>query len=89
MSPISPKLAPGFEAFPAVYRAPSLFWHRPGYEFPGVRGLACFLAGTDSFAASLFGFTGGETSAHPEGCYRAFLWLALSEGSEKGFFGLP
>jgi len=28
----------GLEAFPAVYRAPSLFWHRTGYEFPEVRG---------------------------------------------------
>ena len=28
-----------FEAFPAVYRAPSLFWHRSGYVFPEVYGL--------------------------------------------------
>ena len=40
-----------FEAFPAVYRAPSLFWHRPGYEFPGVHGRPCHLAMTDAFIA--------------------------------------
>lgn len=31
--------------------------HRPGYEFPGVRGRACGIAAADSFAASLSGFT--------------------------------
>ena len=41
---------PGFEAFPAVYRTPSLFWHRPGYEFPGVRGRPCK---AEAFAAHI------------------------------------
>lgn len=33
-SPISPKLALRFEAFPAVYRAPGPLLAPPGYEFP-------------------------------------------------------
>jgi len=42
-----------FEAFPAVYRAPRLFWHRPGYVFPGVHGSAFLLAEIDGFAIPL------------------------------------
>ena len=39
----------GLEAFPAVYRAPSLFWHRPGYVFPGVHGRPCHPKRTEPF----------------------------------------
>ena len=55
---------PRFEAFPAVYRAPGLFWHQPGYEFPGVHGGPCKQACRD--LRNLFsGFTSGEAIAVP------------------------
>ena len=54
---ISPRPKPRFEAFPAVYRAPSLFWHRPGYEFPEVRGRPCLPKDADAFASPPAGFT--------------------------------
>ena len=41
VSSLTQESLPGEEAFSAVYRAPGLFWHRPGYEFPGVHGHAC------------------------------------------------
>ena len=53
---ISPREEPGFEAFPAVYRAPSLFWHRPGYEFPGVHGRPCHPKATDAFTIPYLAF---------------------------------
>ena len=52
-----PDLSIRFETFPAVYRAPSLFWHRlvmnsqsfPDSPYPG---------GLDEFVFPFFGFTG-------------------------------
>ncbi|MCR4562125.1 MAG: hypothetical protein K5694_02850 [Bacilli bacterium] len=45
------------EAFPAVYRAPSLL--APiGYEFPTVSGLPCINEDADKFVFPFFGFTG-------------------------------
>ena len=85
----------GFEAFPAVYRAPSLYWHRPGYEFPGVHGwaLASKLATTHS--QSHFRF-------HPRRDYRRLrkqvseIYRTAAEDlsimrmrQEQRFFGLP
>ena len=64
MSPISLSLAAKLEAFPAVYRAPSLFWHLPGYEFPGVRGRSSDLAKSEAFAIP-FEFHSRWNHRHP------------------------
>jgi len=66
-SPISPGLASGFEAFPAVYRAPGLFWHRLGYEFPSVTGLPSSLAASESFRVRFSRFTPDRTFGVPGG----------------------
>jgi len=73
---ISPREEPGFEAFPAVYRAPSLFWHRPGYVFPGVHGRPCHPKVTDTFTIPYLAFhapVGLPTGLwlSPEGLYLA------------------
>jgi len=60
----------GLEAFPAVYRAPSLFGHRSGYEFPEVRGHACYPKKPTCSQPLIPVSPMAGLPTHPEGCYR-------------------
>ena len=94
-SPISPGgRTPGSRLFQRFTARQSLFWHRPGYEFPGVHG--CPLGeGASEHSQSHFRF-------HLRRDYRCLqtfgqeVYLTAAEGfsttrmrQEQRFFGLP
>ena len=74
----------GLEAFPAVYRAPSLFGHRSGYEFPEVRGHACYPKKPTCSQPLIPVSPMAGLPTRPKGRYQAS-WRRL----ERRFRGLP
>ena len=85
-SPISPKLALRFEAFPAVYRAPGPLLAPPGYEFPrSSRMDLCIAASIHSSPVS--SFTHDQAIAISFWDITLRVQVALSHRKEQEFLG--